>query len=187
MKYLIIAGFAIMVLAQWIVPVKMIRSKQEVLKKGKSWLFKTEPVDPNNPFVGKYIRLNFEASQFLDSSDHGLISGSEVFVLLSRDSMGYAKIAGFAQSEPSGTDDFVKAHVDYVYADADSLYNIRIGFPFNEFYMEEWKAPKAETVYNEVNRQDTLSAAAKVKVWKGDAVTEDVLIDNKPISTYLKK
>ena len=187
MKYLLLSAFAIMALAQWIVPASMIRDKQEVLKKGQAWLFKTEPVDPTNPFVGKYIRLNFEVSQYFDSTSQGFQTGEDVFVLLSRDTLGYAKVAGLSKSKPVNTEAFVQASIDYVYADSDSLYNFRISYPFNEFYMEESKAPKAEKLYNEVNRQDTLTTAARVKIWKGDAVTEDVLIDNKPISSYLKK
>ncbi|HNC29170.1 MAG TPA: YbaK/EbsC family protein, partial [Cyclobacteriaceae bacterium] len=46
MKKLILPAFALMVLAQWAVPIKMIADSESVLTSGTEYKFRTEPVDP---------------------------------------------------------------------------------------------------------------------------------------------
>jgi uncharacterized membrane-anchored protein len=187
MKYIILSAFAILVLAQWIVPVRLIAGKQKVLEKGNSWLFRTQPVDPTDPFIGKYIRLDFALSSYSTAHSPELVRGQDIFVLLRKDSTGFAAISELAEKEPGHTADYIKARIESFYKGDDSLYNIRIDFPFNEYYMEEYKAPKAEKIYNERVAKAELNTYAKVKIWKGDAVTEDVIIGDKPISFYMQE
>ena len=58
---LILLGvFVLVALMQLFVPANMIWSREKVLNEGKIYKFKTAPIDPNDPFRGKYISLNFE-------------------------------------------------------------------------------------------------------------------------------
>ena len=47
--------FIIVVCAQLFVPSQMIFQQEDVLKTGTAFKFKTQPVDPSDPFKGKYI------------------------------------------------------------------------------------------------------------------------------------
>jgi hypothetical protein len=55
-----------------------------------------------------------------------------------------------------------------------------IEYPFNVFYMEEFKASKAEEIYRK-NVTKEGNAFAVVNVYKGQYVIIDVIIDGKSI------
>jgi hypothetical protein len=55
-----------------------------------------------------------------------------------------------------------------------------IEYPFNVFYMEEFKANKAEEIYRK-NVTKVGNAFAVVKVYKGQYVIIDVIINGKSI------
>jgi uncharacterized membrane-anchored protein len=59
-KKTILPLFALTCLAQWFVPAQMIYDQEQVLREGKTYHFKTAPIDPSDPFRGKYITLSFE-------------------------------------------------------------------------------------------------------------------------------
>ncbi len=50
MKVIIIVIAAVVALAQWLVPGSMIWKREQILAKGETFRFRTEPVDPSHPF-----------------------------------------------------------------------------------------------------------------------------------------
>ena len=58
--------------------------------------------------------------------------------------------------------------------------------PFDRFYMEESKAPKAEKVYNAANSDQRKETYALVYIKDGTAVLNDVIIDGQSIATYVE-
>ena len=52
--------FIVVGLVQLFVPANMILNEETILKSGTVYKFKTRPVDPNDPFKGKYINLNYQ-------------------------------------------------------------------------------------------------------------------------------
>ena len=60
-KYIFIL-FVIVALIQLFVPAQVILQQESVLETGNVYRFKTQPVDPNDPFRGKYITLNYAIS-----------------------------------------------------------------------------------------------------------------------------
>ena len=185
MKKLIIPLFLALACIQWWVPASMIIKKETVLTNGKQFKFLTEPVDPSNPFKGKFIALNFKASVFIPLDKNEFSHGQEIYVTLITDDSGFAKIATISATEPAGRTDYVKALIDYI--DYDDVKTIHIQYPFQEFYMDEYKAPEAESVYREMNSDIKNKTYALVKILKGDAVIADVIIDDIPIIKYLNK
>ena len=173
-------------LAQWVVPAQMIWKREEVLQKGKTFRFLTEPVDPTNPFIGKYITLNFkEDAAWVKKKASEFKRDQTIYVLFKTDNAGFAFIDSITTKEPVKQTDYVKAKVYYSNNYNDST-ELHINYPFDEFYMEEHKAPKAEAEYLKVSRDTTISTYAQVRIWKGTAVTENVFIDNKPLTSYFK-
>ena len=47
--------FIVVAIAQLFIPTQMILNQETILKTGKPYRFKTQPVDPSDPFKGKYI------------------------------------------------------------------------------------------------------------------------------------
>ena len=176
MKNKLVLAFALVALLQLAVPVKMIFDKEHVITAGTDYKFRTAPVDPYDPFRGKYITLSFDANTFDVNDDKEWNMGDVIYVQLTTDSAGFAKIAYVTKEEPKEPKpDYVKAKVQYAY---DS--KLTIEYNFNKFYMEESKAGNAETVYRKANRRNSDTAQtvyALVSLMKGDAVIKDVIIN----------
>jgi uncharacterized membrane-anchored protein len=185
MRKIFFAGLILLALAQWIVPGLIIRKHEYFLKTGKSFKFQTEPVDPNNFFKGKYIALNFKEDQFTERNLPDLNSGQDVFVLLSSDKDGFAKIKGLSTKNPSPDTDYLIAKVMYLSSQNDST-TVYLDYTFREFYLNEFKAPQAEKLYRESNRDSLTKTYALVKIKKGTAVIEDVIINNSSIKDLIK-
>jgi uncharacterized membrane-anchored protein len=186
MKKIILPAFIIIALVQWIAPVKMIWDKETILQTGKMYRFETEPVDPSYPFRGRYIALNFKEDQFTIRTRRVFYNNQDIYVVFTEDARGFARIVNLSENEPAGQDNYFKAKVNYSYTSGDSA-NIHLSYPFDEFYMDEYKAPKAEEAYNESLRDSTKITYAAVKVYKGKAAIENVFIGDKTIRSLIEK
>ena len=185
MKHSFVIAFLILALVQWIFPGRTIWEKNQILKHGQTFKFKTEPVDPSTPFKGKYILLNFEQSSFTDTVNRGLQSNERVYVVLTSDPQGYAVIQDISVKEPNSTNAYVEAQVYYVSSGKDSI-TVHLNYPFDEYYMDEYKAPRAEAVYRESTTDTASLTYATVKILKGEAVIENVYINDVPIRQLIK-
>jgi len=179
MKTAILILFALMCLAQWIVPAKMIYDSEHVISNGAIFKFKTQPIDPSDPFRGKYVTLNFE-SNFIKLMDTAAWRpGQEIFVTFTADSAGFA-VAENIFSTPPDTESFLRTKVDYI-NDYQAEHKLWFTLPFNRFYLEESKASQAEQLYWQTQRDSTQVAYGLVSIGKGPAVLTDVILNNKPI------
>jgi uncharacterized membrane-anchored protein len=156
-----------------------------VLDTGTEYKFKTAPVDPNDPFRGKYITLDFEGNIFEVDNKNDWMSGEEIFVYLAEDSDGYAQINSVTKEPLSVNQDFIKAKVIYVARDSSN--RLTIGYPFNRFYLEESKAKDTEHVYRQSQIDTTSVTYALVSIKNGKAVLKDVLINEKSIREIVKE
>ena len=186
MKYkkIIWISFALLVLLQLWTPAAMIWNREAILKTGKAFKFRCAPVDPNDPFRGKYIILGFDENSLQQQEALKWQSGETIYVQLKNDSAGFANINSVHKIKPGNQTDFIKAKVNF---SNDSNNEVFIEWPFNRFYMEESKASEAEQVYIKSAADSSNKTYSLVKVKNGDAVLENVFINDKPINFYLKK
>lgn len=175
--------FIILAIVQLCIPAQMINHRESILKNGEAFKFKTEPIDPSDPFKGKYIRLNFELNSF-KSENKNWTRASDVYVSIESDSLGFVKATAIHKKAPSsGT--FVKAEVNW-FNERD--HELRFVFPFNEFYMEESKALDAELAHRDAQR-DSLpnNTYALIYIKEGEAVLDNVYINDIPIAEYVEQ
>ncbi|GAA4272785.1 GDYXXLXY domain-containing protein [Aquimarina gracilis] len=160
----------------------MIWKQEDILKSGNAYKFKTMPIDPTDPFRGKYITLNYEMNS-MTITDTNLTYGDKVRVYIEKDDNGFAKAVSLSKKPLDGQKDYVTAKITGNYKGV-----VNFELPFNRFYMEETKAKDAEVAYTKVNR-DSLkqNVYAIVHVKNGQAVLKDVIIDGKPIQEYVEK
>ncbi len=177
--------FGAMVLAQWIIPGSMIYDSQQVLNKGVPLKFKCAPVDPNDPFRGKYITLDFDIRQFTVDSSHHFEQGAEVFATLKNDSGGFAVIADLRQQTPQGNEPFLKLPINYM-SNMNKTTELYFTIPFSRFYMQEYKAPVAETLYQQGVADTSGNTYALVYVYKGNARIRDVFVRDTSVLERLK-
>jgi uncharacterized membrane-anchored protein len=179
MKNIIMILFAVMCLAQWIVPGKMVYDSENTISLGTVFKFKTEPVDPSDPFRGKYVTLRFE-SDFIEIEDSAeWVSGDDIFVTFTTDIAGFAKAENIFRVAPDA-ESFLQTTVSYIHK-SESGYQIVFKLPFDRFYLEESKAPRAEELYREAQRDSATVAFALVSIGQGEAVLQDVIVNDRPI------
>ncbi len=175
-------GFILIALVQVFVPAQMIWQQEDVLKSGNVYRFKTMPIDPTDPFRGKYITLNYEMNSFA-IADTSFVYGDKVRVYIDNDDKGFAKAVVLSKRP-------LEINKDYVVAKVTGNYKEVISFelPFDRFYMEESKAKDAEMAYTKINR-DSLkeNVYAEVYVKEGQSVLKDVIIDGIPIQEYVEE
>ncbi|OUS00508.1 hypothetical protein A9Q86_11105 [Flavobacteriales bacterium 33_180_T64] len=160
----------------------MIFNRESILKQGIAYKFKTEPVDPSDPFKGKYIYLNYDLRN-VEVGDKDWHRKQDVYISIANDSLGFAKAVTASLEKPE-SGDFVLAKADWY---SESTSELRFSFPFNEFYMEESKAYDAEVAHRDAQR-DSLpnNTYALVYIKDGEAVLENVFINDIPIATFVE-
>ena len=183
-KKLLLSVFILVALAQLYVPAKMIFDKEDTLETGIDYKFSTAPIDPTDPFRGKYIILSYKDNVAVIDNEKDWVSGEIVYVFLENDQNGFAKIKSVSKEKPTDSQNFLKAKVSAVSSDGTN--KLTIYFPFDRYYMEESKASDAEVIYAKSLRDTTKVTYALVSIKNGDAVLKDVLIDGVSIKEIVK-
>jgi uncharacterized membrane-anchored protein len=183
-KNILLILFTLLVLAQLYAPASMILDREEIIAKGKEYKFKTAPIDPNDVFRGKYIYLNFQEHEVQVQNTSDYKRNQYIYVRLTTDSSGFAKIQSATKEKPNDTQDFVKAKIYYT---SDYKGNrVIFEYPFERYYMEESKAPEAEKVYAQSSRDTTVITYATVFIKDGESVLKDVVIGGTSIKEIVK-
>lgn len=178
-KGIAIALFCVLAVAQIAVSLSMIAKREDTLKNGTRYLFKTMPVDPYDAFRGKYVALGFVDSKVPSEKDAKWFPGQHGYAHIRADEAGRATLDEITKNPGKGND-FIKVVVRYALPDG-----VLIDLPFDRYYMEEKLAPKAEAVYRE--RVPDREAFAAVRVKAGFAVLEELYIGEVPIHQYLEQ
>ncbi|MDH7447843.1 GDYXXLXY domain-containing protein [Aquimarina sp. 2201CG14-23] len=174
--------FIVVALAQILVPIQMIIGSEDTITTGTAYKFKTRPVDPTDPFRGKYITLQYEVNHF-NTTDSTYVVGEEIYIYLKKDTLGFAEVSQISKTPLETREDYVKARVTYYYQG-----KVSFQLPFNTFYMEESKAYDAELAYIKANRDSLRTNVYALVYIKNDKVVlEDVYIDDIPIQEYVEK
>lgn len=168
--------FLFVAMAQLFVPSQMIYNQEDIINTGKLVKFQCEPIDPNDPFRGKYITLKFKESTIKVKNVKEWNSNETIFAKIETAKDGFAKIKSISKTKPNDDSIYLKLKINYI-TEYDGN-KIHLDFPFNRFYMNENKAKNAEIAYAESTKDTTKIAYALVATKNGEAVIKDVLIDN---------
>lgn len=184
-KKIVLSVFILIALIQLYVPSRMIWSREAILKRGTEYRFRTAPIDPTDPFRGKYIILNFEDNTTQIESGKNWASGEQIYVYLTTNNNGFAVIKSVSKEKPIDNQPFVNAKVSFITGNDSG--KLVIDYPFNRFYMEESKAYEAELLHTESQQDSSKITYALVSIKNGNAVLKDVLIDGVSISEAVIK
>lgn len=187
-RKLALAGLALLALVQWAVPAAMIHGQQKTLAEGEVYRFRNAPVDPADPFRGRYVTLSFDAACVPKDVAHGDMNARPLYALLGQDVDGYATVARLSDSRP-GQGDYV--NVRRSRWDSGCLGSeLRVDFPFNRYYLPEDLAPRAESAYRDMTSRSSgevgrVAAYVGVRVREGHAALEELYLDGKPLRQFL--
>src|SRR5882724_1990071 len=82
------ALFGLLCLAQIAVPATMVVEHQRTIASGPPWRFQTAPVDPSDPFRGRYVRLGFSATR------DAIAKANSGMIYIAPGTRMYAELAG---------------------------------------------------------------------------------------------
>ncbi len=181
--------FALLAIIQLFVAAKMIVDSENVINNGSTFLFKLKPIDPNDPFRGKYMTLAFDADNFsIDTCIN--IGHHEAFVYLKKDNAGFAEIQSVEYDTNLKGTDYVKASVycDY-YGPVNKLKkpSLQVNYPFNRYYMNELDITEVEDKVRELMRDTTATLYGEVYVHAGQARIVSLRTNGKNILDMIPK
>lgn len=178
----------IVALAQLAASLSMVFTQEDVLANGKTFKFKTRPVDPTDPFRGAYLSLYFEADQFETDTTINIDSGDKAFVTIALDSAGFAAVKSISKEKPHAGD-YLSVRVRYANKRTnENTKIIHFEYPFDQYYIEESKAKRVEEDYDRANAgQENQLAYAIIKIKNGNSAIQDLIINGKSATDIMKE
>jgi len=173
-----VLAFAALCLLQLGAAASGIATHERTLSKGTPILLAVAPVDPADPFRGRYVSLSFD----LEQANHRLQGPAPRFdepayVVLELDAQGVATVQHVTATKPKAGL-YLRAQSGWQESDT----TIHVSLPFDRYYMNETLAPAAEAAYRKaIARTDGIKNYARVRVLEGRSVIEAVLLDGVPI------
>ena len=180
-RWLVPAAFAALCLVQAAIPVSMIARYERTLHGGTSFKVRALPVDPIDPFRGRYVvfRLGFEPVA-LETSFAG-----PVWVELAEAADGFAQAGTVSKSRPAGGH-YVQAQAVPLEWGAGAV-TTRLDLPQDRYYMDEAKAPRAEVAARAQGRPGARNTWVTLRVRDGVAAVEHLWIDGVTVEEYLSR
>jgi len=186
MKTIYLAALGILICCQLAVPFTMIRSQETILREGKRFRFRTRPIDPADPFQGRYVRLGYRDDYIStpEGEKPDLNYREPIYAILETDEEGFARFSGWSHEKPS-EGHYLKTRYMGMKQEwlGDSRTRIqkgiRVDIPFDRYYMDEAKAPRAEELTREATR--STNCWVNARVYDGKAVIEDVFAEGRSL------
>lgn len=177
--------FAIMILAQLYLPAKMILDSESTIKNGMAYKFKTQPVDPYDPFRGKYIDLRYEVE--MEKYDLDGLANEELqevykaYAEIRTNSDGFAEISNLSTEKQNLSGDYIEVKIRSRQKD-----KVTINLPYNRYYMEESIAKPSEDYVREIRRDSTVNVYGIINIKDGNGVLIEVMINGRPITDVVR-
>lgn len=178
--------FALLCLLQWSLPLAMVQKADKTLEQGHAYRFRTAPVDPADPFRGRYVTLDFEVARIAVPPQFDAPAGTRLYAPIVPGADGFATLAP-PQPERPAQGDWLEVRLQWHDAQ-DALLKL----PFDRYYLDEDLAPEAERLYQARNQRAAEDdprrpAYAVVRVRNGHALIEELYIDDVPVRTLARE
>lgn len=197
-KPLLWPAFILMALAQLAIPARMIAQHEATIRQGAEYRFRTAPVDPYDPFRGRFVALGYQReatgvplSPALAALDWPELERQDpLYLHLEPGPDGFARLT-LLDLKPPATGDYLRLTRDDVSYDGTSEAGepgdaARITLPFDRYYMNERLAPEAERIYRErVTNRDS-ETWVTVRLRAGHPVPTGLFIDGQPIEDLVR-
>ncbi len=162
----------------------MIRQTERILQKGEVYRFQLQPIDPYDAFRGRYVSLFYGTQQV--TAEDSLLRGQTAYIELAKDSSGYAYFSA-AYTEAPASGGYLITEISYA---QDSLVTFDLPESMAYYYMNEESAPEVEKLVMRPRSPDdreTVRASVDVRILNGEAVVEELFINELPVKEYLKR
>ncbi len=173
-KKIVIILFVLAAIIQLSVIAYTTFNKELLLSNGIEIKMKLTPVDPVDPFRGRFVSLNFDNTTINVKNKKDWTPSEICYAVLEKDDEGYYQLDNISKTEPSNEKVFVKSYITFSGNKDDNKISVR--YPFSRYYMEESKAVNVEKILNELG-QDSSKSYIILKYKDGDVIVKDLIID----------
>lgn len=186
------------IVAQFAVLASLIIQREITLRKGACVFFATAPVDPFDAFRGRYMRVSLPAlSRHI--SETKFDAGQAAYAVIQCDSNAVGSIASLAAVKPADgvymrmrvrwcspewqtvTNAVGRSGKPEVTSRETGKYNVQFHPVLERFYVPEKVAPEVDALAFSNRGRTNQQARACVRIYKGEAVLEDIQIGGKPL------
>jgi len=177
----------LIVLIQLAVPYSLIQKKEKIMQEGNICRFLIRPIDPADPFQGRYVRLAYlhDYIPWQEDAELDVSYKGRMYAIIETGEDGFDRFTGWSLERPTGgtylETRYLGGYVQWhQYPEHGSTYKgLRIDIPFDRFYMDEAKAPRAEGLARTATR--STNCWASVRILNGKAVIEDVFAEGRSL------
>ena len=191
-KSLLIAAFALVALAQLLVPTLMISSKADYALKGNEFTFKVRHNRTGYPIRGNNLWLQLEADKFRVLDKKEWENSQVVFVVFDKDSLGYARVKEVTREQPDGTQDWMKVKAFLIVRDSIDFnragarrfpdridYNfLRLSYPFSNYVIDNTKAKVVEKEFFKAMNDTLKTISLKVHIRENQYLAGELMVDS---------
>ena len=188
-KNLLFSAFILVAMAQLFVPWQMIRTRPNFIDPGAEFKFKIDSKlrDGNShtgaSIRGKFIWLELEQSNMKIADKKEFEQNEGVFVVFTRDSLGFAKIESVTKKKPVNNVDWIRARVWVNWRDTTTLH---INYPFNQYYIKDTNPKDVETIIKKGLNDSLKINYLKIKIRDNQFQVEDLLINDVSFKEMMK-
>lgn len=177
--------FILMVVGHLLFIMNTLREVNNIKAKGSAYKFEVRGVDPIDVFRGRYINLPMPPVPYSIQDNCAQYIGDkrDVYATFTTDQHGFARINNISMQPPEH-DDFLKMNGYFQKIDSQNCQGY-FYYPFDRFYVNEFKAPMAEEVMRQFNMDSTVVTYALVYISKGDFLLDNIYVDDQPIGEIL--
>lgn len=181
-KQLLWTLFGVLCVVQVVVIALGVMRYERILSEGEVFYFKVLPLDPYDPFRGRYVTLRFENANSAPLAEGEIVGEtSKAYALLEHHEKG-DRIKEIRFKKPA-QGEFLEVNVYSTNnTKKDARNTVYFSLPFDRFYMREDIAPKAEKV---LRARSGITVKAKLRVHDGKGVIEDLMVDQTPLSQFV--
>lgn len=178
-RYGLLIGLLAVFAVQWALPISQIQQYQRVVDHGTAYRFRTAPVDPVDPFRGRYVTLRFAAAEIAIPAGASYPPDQALYAPITVEPSGFAVLQPPRLQPPEG--DYLEVRVAHRVDDT----RLRVRLPFDRYYLNERQAPEAERLAREAMRADRERSLAPswavVRVLSGEAILTELFINGVPV------
>jgi len=175
-------------LFQLYVPASIIFKNERVYISGTTYKIELAPIDPNDPFRGKYINLSFRQNTAKIPAHFSAREGSSIFVIMKPGKNGFLEIDSLSENHVQTLDPriCISARISY-FSEEGSGKEAHIIYPFARFYVEESEAADAEERYRAAAMDSTKLSYGLLNVYNENAVLKEVIINGESLTQSLPR
>ena len=181
--------FILLVLFQVYVPASIVFNQERIYFAGATYKMQLAPIDPNDPFRGKYIILSFRENITKLPEDSKLEEGKTVYVVMKPGKNDFLAIDSIASEFKSVKAPAVciKASIGSISETSNGYKEAHIDYPFTRFYVEESKASEAEQRYLKAANDTNSLSYGLLSVYNENVLVNDVIINGESLLSGIRK